>query len=73
VNVGDNVRVVMATDETLPEEYVGRLGRLIEVLPYQEIGDKPPEDPLFLVAHAPSYGRKYERQIYWREEIATDG
>lgn len=71
MKAGDKVVVVAAYDDTLPEEFIGRLGVIIRRLDYQGIGDSPSEgDPLILVAHAPSMGRPFEKQSYWREEIA---
>lgn len=65
IAVGASVRVVAQCDDTLPERFVGRKGRVLEKLPYQEIGDDPDRDPVWLVQH-----RGDETQIYWTEELA---
>lgn len=68
---GDEVVVVMRYDETLPEEFLGRRGVVVGPMPYQELGDDPEVDPVYLVEHGPSTtsGRPFGTQIYWREEI----
>lgn len=63
IAVGASVRVVEQADDTLPESFVGRKGRVVEKLPYQGVGDAK-RDPLWLVQH-----RGSERQMYWTEEL----
>lgn len=67
---GDRIVVVQQYDETLPAEFLGRHGVVVGPMPYQEIGDDPKTDPVYLVKHGPSMGRRPCNQIYWNEEIA---
>lgn len=66
---GDEIVVVLRYDETLPDRFLGRRGVVVGPMPYQELGDDPEVDPVYLIKHAPSMGRPYETQIYWTEEI----
>jgi hypothetical protein len=66
---GDQIVVVLRYDETLPSDFLGRRGVVIGPMAYQEIGDDPEVDPVYLVKHGPSMGRRPCNQIYWREEI----
>jgi hypothetical protein len=66
--LGDTI-VVRRADETLPEEYLGRKGKILKFMPYQEVGDDPEADPFILVKHPASKDRKACTQFYWSEEI----
>lgn len=69
LKVGDVVLVVSATDETLPMEFVGRLGKVAACPEYQGVGDDPEIDPFWPVQHGPGWGQPACVQFYWTEEV----
>lgn len=71
IALGQVVRCVSRTDDTLEEEWLGRVGIVKDVNTYQACGDKPPEDPFIIVAHGPFFGRPAQVQLYWTEEIES--
>lgn len=71
MKVGDVVRVVAQTDETLEDRFVGRIGVVRDADRYHACGDNPPVDPFIEVQHAQGFGSPAEVNFYWTEELAV--